>query len=295
MRAAGLVNEVQACTGLQVKSYRKITKGWENIILEVNDQYIFRFPMFRGSWSRMQKEFSLLPWLAPRLSVPIPAYEFIWDGDRSHPQRFAGYKKITGVPMLKGNFRRAWVDRLGQDLGRLLTELHSFDLADRELKTVKRHTVESWVESNRMFYRQIRKLVFPILNRTERALAEAFWKQFFDEFTDYDFMPTLIHSDLTGGNILIDPSKAKLTGIIDWGDAKVADPAFDFVGILEVNKSLGQRSMDCYGGPKSGFRERADLYLKTIPFGEISWGVRQKSKHFVELGLRHLHQRLPFP
>lgn len=203
-----------------------------------------------------------------------------------------GYRKIKGVPMVKGSFRRAWVDRLGEDLGDLLTELHSVHLTPRERKRVTIHTVRSWRDSDRRFYRQARRLAYPLLRRDDHVLADAFWKDFFERITRHDFVPTFIHGDLTGGNIILDPSSSELTGIIDWGDAQVGDPAFDFVGLFEVNTRLGEQALDSYRGRKAGFRERADLYLKTIPFGEISWGVRQKSQHFIELGLRHLCHRL---
>ncbi len=292
MRPSVLASQVEACTGIEVKQYRKIATGWENVVLEVNGEYIFRVPMFRNGWTRLRREVLLLSGLSRRLSVSVPHYEFVWEGDRGHPQRFAGYRKIQGVPMVRGSFRRAWVDRLGEDLGHFLTELHSLRLKPREQQLVTLHTVQSWRDSDRRFYRQVRRLAYPLLRHDDRVLADAFWKDFFERITRHSFVPKFIHRDLTGGNIIIDPSRSKLIGVIDWGDAQVGDPAFDFVGLFEVNTHLGERALDTYGRRKEGFSERVDMYFKTIPFVEISWGVRQRARRFVELGLRHFRQRL---
>lgn len=38
----------------------------------------------------------------------------------------------------------------------------------------------------------------------------------------------LIHGDVAAQNIMVDPGSGALTGLIDWGDAAVADPATEF-------------------------------------------------------------------
>ncbi|MBN6054461.1 phosphotransferase, partial [Nonomuraea sp. RK-328] len=38
----------------------------------------------------------------------------------------------------------------------------------------------------------------------------------------------LVHGDIAPQNLLVSPGTARLTGIVDWGDAQWADPATDF-------------------------------------------------------------------
>jgi hygromycin-B 7''-O-kinase len=38
----------------------------------------------------------------------------------------------------------------------------------------------------------------------------------------------LIHGDVAAQNLMVDPESGALTGLIDWGDADLADPATDF-------------------------------------------------------------------
>lgn len=41
----------------------------------------------------------------------------------------------------------------------------------------------------------------------------------------------VIHGDLTSANILYHPSKKEISGIIDFTDTQIGDPAFDFAGL----------------------------------------------------------------
>jgi aminoglycoside phosphotransferase (APT) family kinase protein len=38
----------------------------------------------------------------------------------------------------------------------------------------------------------------------------------------------LVHGDIAPQNLMVDPSTGDLTGIVDWGDAALGDPAVDF-------------------------------------------------------------------
>jgi aminoglycoside phosphotransferase (APT) family kinase protein len=56
----------------------------------------------------------------------------------------------------------------------------------------------------------------PLLSRWEKALEEAgAWR----------FVPCCVHGDLAAENVLVDGDE--VTGILDWGEAHVADPADD--------------------------------------------------------------------
>ena len=51
-------------------------------------------PWLHGGWARLRREMTLLKWLAPKLTIAIPDYEFVWSGSKKHQQKLAGYKKI---------------------------------------------------------------------------------------------------------------------------------------------------------------------------------------------------------
>lgn len=43
--------------------------------------------------------------------------------------------------------------------------------------------------------------------------------------------PALLHGDASPSNVLVDPANGRVTGLLDWGDAALGDPAFDLAKI----------------------------------------------------------------
>jgi hypothetical protein len=48
---------------------RWIPAGWENSVLEIDGEYIFRFPNTKGRWAHQKREVTILEWLTPLGSV----------------------------------------------------------------------------------------------------------------------------------------------------------------------------------------------------------------------------------
>lgn len=62
---------------VNVRGARRILTGWENFVLEVNREYVFRFPKFKETESRLKTEIRLLAKLQRKLSAPVPNYVFV--------------------------------------------------------------------------------------------------------------------------------------------------------------------------------------------------------------------------
>jgi hypothetical protein len=63
---------------LRIKRCRQMRTGWENFVLEINGEYVFRFPKYWETEKRLENEIEFLPTLASRLSTQVPDYEFVW-------------------------------------------------------------------------------------------------------------------------------------------------------------------------------------------------------------------------
>ncbi len=277
---------------LKITQSRQILKGWDNIVLEIDNQYIFRFPRFRESEQHLRKEIMFLPILSRYLRTRVPNYKFVWRGDSEYPYWFAGYRKITGTPMTVGGFRKIWIKTLAKDIAGFLNELHSLSIPERGLHGIPKYTPKDCCNARRAVYTKVQRTVYPLLGKEMRGRVETFWHNQLANLANVDFEPVLIHGDLTSRNILFDPSKLRLKGILDWSDSLVGDPAFDFAGLFEINPNFGHEILRLYGRAESDFNTRIDLYLKTIPFHEIIWGITQNSEEFKTQGLRHLRQRI---
>lgn len=277
--------------GLTVSHAERILTGWDNIVLEVNDEYIFRFPRFKVSEAHLRKEIEILPFLRRHLQMKVPEYEFVWRGGRDHLGWFGGYKKIPGIPLTPGGFRLVWTERLAQTISGFLRELHDINAAGAP-KAIPRYTPTTSFEYLERTHKRVSRLVYPLLAAGVRRRTEIFWKSLLDDLAGASFRPALIHGDLTSRNMLFDPANGTATGILDWGDSSISDPALDFAGLFEVNKHLGERALELYGKADGEFRRRVDWYVRLIPFYEILWGVEQDWERFKEDGMRRLEHRL---
>ncbi|HZY94333.1 MAG TPA: phosphotransferase [Candidatus Bathyarchaeia archaeon] len=92
MDSRSMRKTIEKCfPGFRVRRSRQILSGWDNVVLEVNGDYIFRFPRFRESEKNLRKEIRLLPVLSKYLTTRVPKYEFVWKGNRDYSHWFAGY------------------------------------------------------------------------------------------------------------------------------------------------------------------------------------------------------------
>lgn len=56
------------------------------------------------------------------------------------------------------------------------------------------------------------------------------WEEKLEDVRLWRFQPTVVHGDLTASHVLVEDGD--VTGILDWGDAMVADPADDLAWLL---------------------------------------------------------------
>ena len=284
MDSRRIISEVEAQTGIEAKEIRRVVAGWEYFVLLVNGEFIFRIPRSHDGRFRLQKEVALVRLLSKHITTPVPRYEFV-DRTNGRPPSFAGYRRLVGSPCTARNYRASWTDSLALDLGRFLFELHGFRPPSRATADVKRYSPEAWAGRFRRLHEEAKAFAYPLLTRSDREEAERTWAELHQALDGADFAPSLIHGDLMGGNILYDPVAQRLTGVIDWSDAKMSDPAYDLGGLFSINRRLAESTFRLLRVNEDGFHERAELYFRTIPIRDIAWGAKVGYRPAVEIGL----------
>jgi aminoglycoside phosphotransferase (APT) family kinase protein len=106
---------------------------------------------------------------------------------------------------------------------------------------------------------------------------------------NFSFAPTLIHADLGPAHLLAEGGE--LTGVIDWGDVRVGDPALDFAWLLQ--QPFAEAVLEGYGGHDPRLPERALFYHRLGPWYELHFGLFFDRPEFVESGLAGVRSRLP--
>jgi aminoglycoside phosphotransferase (APT) family kinase protein len=113
----------------------------------------------------------------------------------------------------------------------------------------------------------------------ERPRAEAL----FAELPSLEgFEPTLVHGDLGPEHLRC--REGRLVGVIDWGDARIGDPALDYAWLLNV--PFPHWDVD------EELRRRARVYHRLGPWYEAHYGLFTSKPAHVDAGLRGIRARL---
>ena len=129
MNPQELVQIIQRDTGLDVESSNLLLDGWDNIVLEVNDAFIFRFTRRREILEQHTKELELLPLLREHLTLQVPEPIYHQTDD---PPYYMAYMKIPGNPITK----RFDVNKIIQTMTQFIQELQEID--HKRLKKTRR-------------------------------------------------------------------------------------------------------------------------------------------------------------
>ena len=220
---------------------------------------MFRFPRRAGVEEALELEIVLLPTLVAALPVDVPSFEYV-----SRSPLFVGYRVIRGEPL---------VDEDPNGVRAFLDSLHALDPSGLPVDS------HDWVDAYRNQCAEFASLVLPLLDRDERRRAQ----QLFAEVeTLVGFEPALLHADLGPDHLRV--RNGRLAGVIDWGDARVGDPALDYAWLL--NGPFGDWAVD------PDLRRRARLYHRLGPWYEAHYGLFTDQPAHVELGLAGIRDRL---
>jgi aminoglycoside 2''-phosphotransferase len=273
-----------------IRTALPITRGWDSFVLEVNDELIFRFPMREDVIEYLQKEIRLLPVLESALSTPIPHFDYLGHGDENYPFMFVGYRKLGGLALEDVSITSEQLAALAPALATVLDELHSFPVAQAVQAGVQEHTPSQWRERYQERYADLQVRVFPLLDKELRTKSVQIWEGFLRDEAIFAFQPVLIHCDLACEHIFCDLLSGVLSGVIDWGDATIGDPAMDFVGLHNGRgREFTEHVMARYKCTvDTAFWKRMDFYLRYGPFAELLYGAYGGSEKFISKGIEGL-------
>lgn len=276
---------------LEVRSVRYFARGWDYELWEVNGDLLFRFPLRPACAAPLQIEARLLPALAEALSTPVPNPLYVSDGCAAFPLPFFGYRKLDGAPLEQAALSDDARQAVARQLGRFLTELHGFPPERAAALGVPAYTTMTWRDQYRRFRNEVRQKVLPLLTRDEAKAVESFWQEFLEDDRNFRFRPVLIHGDLDDAHVLVDVERVHITGIIDFGDARVGDPALDFAGCQGAFRA---DALAAYKVSKSeSLWERADIYREKIsPFHAALYGLEIGDPTWVRRGVEAVREEL---
>ena len=285
---ADLARTAGAENGLDLEPGRLVDSGWDNRVLiceaapmggsEAARTWILRFPRRPEVIPEVDRERKLLGLLAGRLPVAVPLWEIdtVVDG-----QVVVGYRALAGSPAGReprgdGDFDLSISnpppDAYRETLVAALIALHAIDpgvvIAATGEPAPDPHA--SRARARGLVERFAVELPLPVL------LADH-WRRQLDDDGLWRVPTVLRHADVHPEHTLVDDAGA-ITGIIDWTDAGLGDPAADFLDARHAfGSAFGDRLVAEYlaagGVGDTGLRDRVELLQSIGPLGTLQYGV----------------------
>ncbi|MFZ0891374.1 MAG: aminoglycoside phosphotransferase family protein [Thermoplasmata archaeon] len=274
----------------KLRHFRVVEGGWANLVLEADDELIFRFPRRIEVARALGFEVRILDYLSRRISTPVPVPLRIGTLERPEGWPYLVYRKICGLPL--NEYRaldRTERARLRKFLTRLLEELAELPPTPLRRLGCQPGDPKAWRELYvRLLHRYERvgaSKVSPEMDRNIRARFDAF----LSSLARSHYHPVLSHRDLGSYNILWDPEKGQPSGILDWEDTRLGDPAFDLVGLLPFDASFGRplRRMR-KSSTDLEFDQRLGFYRAIRFLPELLHGIQTHRPKLVRQMLREL-------
>lgn len=237
----------------------------------VNGTLVVRQAKHPEAGRALEREACLMPVLARRLPVQAPVPQVV-SPDGSHGPVLALHGLIEGVELTRERWEELPEPRrsaAARDLGRFLRVLHDVEPELAAACHVPILDASARIEELRGMLMDPPGREWPAVLRdrlTEplrTALLGAF-ESYLDGESGGSHEAALLHGDLSPGHVLIDPASRTLSGVIDWGDAMLCDPARDFIFLYEDwGRDFLRHALDGYGagGDASFLRRILVLYL----------------------------------
>ena len=237
--------------------------GDDHAVVVLDDAWVFRFPRNAEVAVCSARERRLLAALAPISPVAVPVYDHV-----SASGDFGGYRMIEGRELSESLFESLGADaqdHVLDELGRFLAALHGLpsDLAGAEGHDEAGDYVRR--------YRRRRARLAEALGPALLARADGFYAAF--PAAVASTQAVLTHRDLTEDHILLAANSERLAGVIDFTDAVLGDPAFDFTFLWAYGDDAPARVLASYGDAVPGLLMRSRWWFARYRLDQIWWSL----------------------
>jgi aminoglycoside 2''-phosphotransferase len=238
--------------------------GDDFIVFEINHEWMFRFARNEISRSALEVEKAFLVRFKTISPLPVPDHRYCGDG-------FVGYPKIYGGLLSMDLFQslsKTSRDKVTQQIGRFLSAVHTFPVNEAESMGL----AEGWNGWHEKAVRKFREVIAPQLTPAARTNSLACIERMLAE----PFVPKVIHGDFClEDHVFFDEQRQELSGVIDFADATLNDPAHDFQNIVEYG---GEEFFDAvmnhyHGAEDPALLERTKLRIETRPLFDASYSL----------------------
>jgi len=247
--------------------------GWDMSAALVDGVWVDRSPRRPVVEPQARREAAVMPWLAPLLPLPVPVPRIV-----SEEPLVLRHAYLPGLACPGDSAAH------GQAVGRFLRALHAVD-PDEAVRHGARDGAASYAEAKGVRDRMAAD-VLPLLPRSVRDDGAALLERMAVPPPD----PRLVHGDLGPQHILV--LGEEVTGVIDWGDCCVGDPALDLAWTRYGAGPAFAAALEASYSPSEALLARGRDWHLLGPWHEVLYGLDTDQPSYVESGLGGVTTRL---
>ena len=251
----------EALPGADPRRAKIVDEGWDSVVMVVDDEWVLRVARDARFANPFALEAALTNELAPLLPLPIPVIVRCtedWALTRFIPGRT--FRGRNG----------------GEAVAEFLRALHAFSVERARELGLPDH-------DRALSHERFSRHVLPALHADERRAAEALLA----EYLEAEHPWVTAHTDLLAPHVLV--RRGRITGVIDWADARVADPAIDLAWPLFGTPRRFADEVERTYPLDAALRRRALVLYTLEPWHEV---VHADEPRVFAAGLAHVRERL---
>jgi len=259
--------------------------GFSSFVVETASGVVFRIARNQDAAARHAKEARLLLHLNAVLPLPIPNPRWSAEPSDLFPFGLIGYRKLSGTPLHPAQLPPSSHTPIVQALATFLRALHA--VPTQEARGLQ-------LEGPVQFRVQLALLRAEVLPALRHALTSQeyhtlvqWWDAFLHDPAMQHFPPVLQHGDLWYENLLTDATKSVVTGVLDFENSAIGDPAQDFATLNYFGQPFVQQVIERYqaagGQLGAGIHYRIQKYWELRDFDGVQFAIRfNDPKEFVD-------------
>lgn len=244
-----------------------VSEGWDYVAFRVDGEWAFRFPRREAVVPGTEREIALLPALAERVPVGLPAPVFVGRPASDFPWPFYGARYLEGV---EATGRPVEPTALGVAL-RALHAPETLEAVGDALPADPLGRVDMSVRLPRLEELGVEA---PALIASARELPPA-------------RHTAVCHGDLHMRQLLV--AGSELTGIVDWVDVCRSDPAVDLsVAWSTLDRASRPAFFAAYGEIAEETRVRARVVAASLCAMLVDWAEKEEVPRVLEAAVAGL-------
>jgi isopentenyldiphosphate isomerase/aminoglycoside phosphotransferase len=243
-------------------------EGWDTVATAVEGRWLDRVPRFPDAEVQLRNEVRLMPRLAPLLPLAVPVPIVLDESPLRVRHRLVPGELATAAPLSHAD---------GIRMGEFLRVLHDMPVnvyIESGIPEATAARAELLATLERMLHR-----VQPLLPADQQDAGHELLRRI-----ALRTPATLVHGDLAAHHVTSDDRG--IVGILDWKDARVADPAVDLAWPLYgAPEPFAEGVATAYGATDDELARALDWH-RLGPWYEVMWGQGPGGAAVVESGLR---------